>query len=159
MQQNTCSGQDRFPDSLLVPEIDARIEVADKELWAAFEQWMGGHETPWLKWHLHEHLNNHAGILLFCISRNHRGSPVWEMLRWITDHGPGSYGLFYVHDDEDIVDASRFGRGITTDYNNLFRVHRILNEALTELDDPFFGPITPNIDPPHPYDRDIEEAD
>ena len=93
-------------------------------------------------------------MLLFGIARNHRASPVWAMLEWIAARGPGSYGLFFAHDDEDIVDPSRHGRGIAEDYSNVFRVHRIKNGVVTELADPFFGPLTPTIHPPHPYERE-----
>ncbi len=139
-----------------VEPLDTLLDWADKVLWAEFRAWMAAHETPWLIWHLHEQHNNDRGMLMFYIARNHRASPVWAMLEWIATHGPGSYGLFYVHDDEDIVDASRHGRGITEDYDNVFRVHRIMNGAVTELADPFFGPLMPNIHPPHPYERDAD---
>ena len=70
------------------------------------------------------------------------------MLEWIAANGSGSYGLFYVHDDEDILGPKRFGRG-TVNYDNVFRVHRVMNGSVEELADPFFGPIIPNLGPPY----------
>ena len=137
--------------------MDAMIKAADESLWASFRVWMAANASPLLLWTLHEHHNNHEGLLQVYLSRNHRSSPFWAMLGWIAEHGPGSYGLFYVHDDEDVVDHSRYGRGTTEDYGNVFRVHRIMNGRVDELEDPFFGPIVPSLTPVHPYDRDWSE--
>jgi hypothetical protein len=135
-----------------VDVLDSAIRDADEKLWAAFKTWMRDHESPWLLWSLIEHHNNHDGLLQAYISRNHRASPFWEMLKWIEENAIGSYGLFYVHDDEDFVDP-QYGRAIPESYANVFRVHRILNGKVSELPDPFFGPIVPQIEPLHPYDR------
>jgi hypothetical protein len=97
--------------------------------------------------------NNDPGILLFCISRNPRTSPPWDTLRWIAANGPGSSGLWFVH-DEDVADPSRRGPGIAEGFDKVFRVPRILEGSVAEWTDPFFGPIAPHIDRPHPYDRD-----
>ncbi len=75
------------------------------------------------------------------------------MLEWIAKNGPGSYGLFYCHDDEDTMSSRADGRNLPMDFNNKFRVHRIMNGQLIELDDPYFGLIEGNIDPVHPYHR------
>jgi hypothetical protein len=80
------------------------------------------------------------------------------MLLWIAEHGSGSYGLFYVHDDEDFADLPD-ARDIPEDYCNAFRVHRIMNGRVEELADPFFGPIVPNLEPLHPYDRESADDD
>jgi hypothetical protein len=136
--------------------LDAAIDAADEELWAAFRRWMAANASPWLLWTLHEHHNNHKGLLQVYLSRNHRSSPLWAMLGWIAEHGPGSYGLFYVHDDEDAA-GLRYGRDIPEDYNNVFRVHRVMNGRVDELADPFFGPIVPSLEPVHPYDRDLAD--
>jgi hypothetical protein len=139
-----------------VDDIDAAIDAADAKLWASFREWMAENNSPWLLWTLQEHHNNHKGMLQVYLSRNHRGSPFWPMLGWIAEHGPGSYGLFYVNDDEDSPD-SPYGRDIPEDYINVFRVHRIMNGCIEELPDPFFGPIVPNIEPEHPYDRELPD--
>ncbi len=87
------------------------------------------------------------------LSRNHRGSPFWAMLGGSREHGPGSYGLFHVHDDEDTAEPP-YNRAIPEDYNNVFRVHRVMNGPLWTSGRPFFGPIVPTLEPVHPYDRD-----
>ena len=99
---------------------------ADAALWANFREWMAAHDSPLLIWTLHEHHNNHNGLLQVFLSRNHRSSPFWDMLEWIAKNGPGSYGLFYVSDDEDFA-GGKHGRDIPEDYINVFRVHRIMN--------------------------------
>lgn len=133
-------------------EMDAAIRAADAKLWASFRKWMETNPSPWLIWTLHEHHNNHKGLLQVYLSRNHRGSPFWGMLSWIAEHGPGSYGLFHVHDDEDST-GPPYARDIPEDYSNVFRVHRIMRGRVEELADPFFSPIVPNLEPVHPYDR------
>jgi hypothetical protein len=143
-----------------VVTLDELHRQQDERLWKEFRQWMKEHETPWLLWQLYEHHNNHDGFLQFYISGNHRSSPVWEMLQWIADNSKDSYGLFYAHDDEDVVqELHRYSRGATEDYDNVFRVHRIFKGVVSEMPDPFFGPIVPNIDHVHPYDRQSEDAD
>lgn len=136
-----------------IDRIDDEIDAADFKLWNEFRAWMEQSAECYLQWQFYESLNNHRGLLTWCVSRNHRTSALWEMLDWIVAHGPGSYGLFYCHDDEDTMDSSRRERNPPMDYDNVFRVHRLLNGELTELDDPFFGLVQGNIDPVHPYDR------
>lgn len=136
----------RTADIDSVDNIDNDVNAADRELWGKFRQWMATHAECYIKWDLHEHLNNHHGILIFCVSRNHRASSVWDMINWIANHGTGSYGLLYVHDDEDQIGNSRYNRG-THDFSNVFRVHRILNGRITEMSDPFFSPIVPTLNP------------
>ena len=148
-------------DSSEIDAIDNMVNAADRELWVSFHGWLESNPSPWVKCHFHEQLNNQTGILMFCVSRNHRSSPVWDMLKWIASNGPGSYGLFFVNDDEDSHDAtdgpqrySRFTPPVTYDFTNVFRVHRIANGEVVELEDPFFGTITPNLEPPHAYDTE-----
>lgn len=93
-----------------------------------------------MQWHLSEYLNNDKGVLLFHVSRNHSAPEVWDMLRWIADNGRGSYGLFYLHDDED---NGTYKRATGVDRSNCFRVYRLVHGELVELDDPFFGQIFP----------------
>jgi hypothetical protein len=132
-------------------EVDVLLEAisaADAKLWCDFREWMAANSSPWLLWTLHEQHNNHKGMLQVYLSRNHRGSPFWDMLAWIAEHGPGSYGLFHVNDDEESETSG-----------NVFRVHRIMNGRVDEMPDPFFGPIVPNFQPEHPYDRDLPDGD
>ena len=139
--------------------LNAAIDAADAVLWVSFREWMAANESPMLLWNLYEQHNNHNGLLQIYLSRNHRWSPFWPMLDWIAQHGSGSYGLFYVNDDEDYANDSKHGRDIPEDYHNVFRVHRIMNGRIDELADPFFGPIVPNLEPVHPYDRDTTDDD
>jgi hypothetical protein len=75
------------------------------------------------------------------------------MLDWIVTNAPGSYGLFYCHDDEDTMVRNAYGRVPLMDYDNVFRVHRIKNGRIDELADPFFGLIDGDVGPIHPYER------
>ena len=67
-------------------------------------------------------------------------------MEWVATNGPGSYGLVYVHDDEDNAGNTDYGRGLM-DFTNVFRVWRICNGELTELADPFLSPIVPTVTP------------
>jgi hypothetical protein len=132
----------------LEPDPDARDEQsdhADSLLWASFRAWMGANGDPFMVWQFSERSNNDSGVLTFSVSRNHRLSGVWEMLDWIAVHGPGSYGLFFVHDDEDNAVNDGYGRA-GVDYSNTYRVHRLLHGTLTEMEDPFFGAIWPGLE-------------
>jgi hypothetical protein len=136
-----------------VVSLEALMDQADRELWQNFRDWMATLNEPFIQWQFFEALNNHQGLLTYCVSRNHRTSGVWSMLEWIAKNGPGSYGLFYCHDDEDSMNGRVDGRNPPMDCDNLFRVHRMMHGHLTELNDPFFGLIEGNIDPVHPYNR------
>jgi hypothetical protein len=133
--------------------IDDSVDAADKRLWDEFRAWMANNAGHFLLWTLHEQHNNHRGILQFFVSRNHRSPELWSMIEWIVTHGPGSYGLVYVHNDEDEGwRGVRPARGRDQDFTNVFRAHRILNGRVEELPDPFFGEIVPNIDPPFDFE-------
>lgn len=121
---------------------DEEADRANHAFWADFRAWMAGIGDPSIAWSFSEHNNNDEGVLTFSVSRNHRSSDVWEMLSWIAANGPGSCGLFYVHDDEDVVREARGGRAVG-DHSNRFRVHRMLHGVVSELADPFFGDISP----------------
>lgn len=132
----------------LEPDPDLRNEEADRAngiLWADFRSWMEANGDPFIVWSLSERNNNDYGVLTFSVSRNHRSSAVWEMLRWIATRGPGSYGLLFVHDDEDDAMNDSHGRG-GADHSNRFRVHRLLHGELMEMRDPFFGEIWPTLE-------------
>jgi hypothetical protein len=136
-----------------IDSLDAAIDLTDEKLWSDFRRWIQANGEPYLQWQLFEQLNNDRGLLTFVVSRNHRASCVWDMLNWIAQNGPGSYGLFYCHDDEDVINRTAYNRNNPRDYDNVFRVHRIQHGTVTELTDPFFGAIEGGIDPIHPYHR------
>ena len=68
--------------------------------------------------------------------RNHRYQPVIELFEQIGRILPDSYGLLYVHDDE------QKGR------DNEFRVWRLALGLVTEHDDPFLSPYFPTVELP-----------
>ena len=72
--------------------------------------------------------------------RNHRYEPVIELFRWVAAELPESYGLLYVHDDEDHDRGSDFG--------NVFRVWRIAQGRVEEAADPFLSPSFPTVEAP-----------
>lgn len=125
--------------------VDALADEADERLWADFRTWMNENENQlvWVRWNLVEHNNNARGVLTFHVSRNHSAPEAWVMLRWIAEHGPGSYGLYFVHDDED---DGRAEGAVGVDHSNVFRVHRLRHGVFTEMDDPFFGPVFPDLE-------------
>jgi hypothetical protein len=134
-------------------KIEDAIRQADLAMFGAFREWMKAQDDSFLVWSLLEAHNNHHGLLTYSLSRNHRTSVVWSMLDWIVENAPGSYGLFYCHDDEDVMDRNAYDRNPPMDYDNVYRVHRIENGKLEELADPFFGLIEGDLKPVHPYHR------
>ncbi|MBM7085724.1 Imm7 family immunity protein [Micromonospora sp. WMMD734] len=69
--------------------------------------------------------------------RNHRGgrdADVIELFTRIGHLAPGSYGLLYVHDDEDP------GHELT------FRVHRLVRGAVTAHADQLLSPVIPTLE-------------
>jgi hypothetical protein len=66
--------------------------------------------------------------------RNHRQEGPPELFRWIGERYPLSYGLLYVHDDEDL------SRG------NEFVVHRLAHGKLTEFADTVLSPFVPTVE-------------
>jgi hypothetical protein len=82
--------------------------------------------------------------LLYALSifghNNHRQQPVMDLFSWLAQNARGSYGLLYIHDDED------FNRG--SDNTNQFRVWRLALGQLEELDDQFLSPYIPTVELP-----------
>ncbi len=72
--------------------------------------------------------------------RNHRYEPVIDLFRWVASALPFTYGLLYVHDDEDTH------RGANCE--NEFRVWRLARGEFQELVDPFLSPYIPTVEPP-----------
>ncbi|QDV50445.1 Imm7 family immunity protein [Gimesia fumaroli] len=126
--------------------IDDIVDLRDAQLWSDLRDRLPTQESSSLRWQFYEHLNNKRGILQFCESTNHRSADTWALMDWIVKHATGSYGLIYVHDDEDIPSNKSYSRG-QHDFSNVFRVWRILNGELLELEDPFLSPIVPTINP------------
>jgi Immunity protein 7 len=68
--------------------------------------------------------------------RNHRYEPVIGLFRWLIQAMPDSYGLLYVHDDED------------DEHPNEFRVCRLAQGQFGEHAEPFLSPYVPTVEPP-----------
>ncbi|MDZ4869756.1 MAG: Imm7 family immunity protein [Alphaproteobacteria bacterium] len=114
--------------------IDNELALADRSLRVACRAWLDKCGDPWLIWQLSDQLNSHSGLLQFHTSRNHRTSAFWDLAEFVAQQSKGSFGVLYVHDDEDL--GTRTGQ----DYSLSFRVWRILDGALTEHNDPLFSP-------------------
>ncbi len=97
---------DVSPDD--VDAIDARATEADQALFADLQVFLQQFGPPDLDWHFRSHMNNASGILTLASSRNHRGlvPTIVEVLRWLAQRGPCSYGIVYLHDDEDFGTSS-----------------------------------------------------
>lgn len=85
---------------------------------------------------LHKTINGMISVTCSGL-RNHRQDWAIEFFRWLAKRAPGSYGLLYVHDDED-------PRGI--EFENSFRVFRLAKGEFNEVDDPFLSPYIPTVE-------------
>lgn len=122
---------------------DDAIDKADELLFDQLESFLSAYMMPDLDWHFRRHMNNERGILLFSSSTNHRGTEPSALcvLRWLAEHGPDSYGLVYIHDDEDSGESARMRGRDGRDRSNEFRVWRLRGGDVSELDDPFLSPM------------------
>jgi immunity protein 7 of polymorphic toxin system len=77
---------------------------------------------------------NGTCMVWFAGCPNHRYDRVLDLLPWLGRLAPGSYGLLYVWDDEDL------------DAENRFRVWRLARGQVEERTDPFFSPCIPTIE-------------
>ena len=75
---------------------------------------------------------------------NHRQNWVFEFFEFIAPRAPGSYGLLYVWDDEH------------PEYDNEFRVWRMLRGRVEEISDPFLSPCVPTIEDPYNRNKEID---
>lgn len=127
----------------MLDQIDDLVRQADHRVHADLESFLSQYEPPDLDWHFRAQMNNAGGILTMSSSRNHRGMTptVLGVLAWLARHAPGSYGLVYLHDDEDEGDSARARGRDGTDHTNAFRVWRLLEGRVEEFDDPFLSPI------------------
>lgn len=81
---------------------------------------------------------------------NHRGTHGRLIIDLFTQVGriaPGSYGLLYVHDDED-----------QDGWNNEHQVFRMVRGQVTRHKDPFLSPVVGLLEDGAPDDLDGEEA-
>lgn len=105
---------------------DRETDAADEALFDLLEGWLAAHAPPDLAWTFHRHLNNERGVLQLASSRNRRGAQptALELLRWCAEHGPGSFGVVHVRDED---------RGTTG-------VWVLRDGVVEERDDPFGFP-------------------
>ena len=119
------------PLSIRADEIDDELKIADKALRDELGIWLKSNADIWFEWQFTAEHNNHSGLLQFHTSRNHRGgTTTWPLIEFIANQSKGSYGLVFVHDDED--ERAELS----------FKVWRILDGKVTEHDDPFLSPFT-----------------
>jgi hypothetical protein len=126
--------------------LDDQSNKNDEKLWNDFIKWMNENADPFIVWQLTKRLNNHHGLLQFSISRNHRACVLWDMMSWLARTSESTYGIVYVHDDEDLLENYHYGRG-NEDHSNNYRVWRILRGEVHELEDNYLSPIVTRILP------------
>ena len=66
--------------------------------------------------------------------RSYRQLAIIELFHRVADLAPGSYGLLYVHDDED------------PEHDRHFRVFRLIRGTVTEHADHLLSPVIPTLE-------------
>jgi hypothetical protein len=117
------------PDEGGLAEAEAAI-VAIRARLAQAEQEIGG-------WFEVRGTFNGQIVLVAHGLRNHRQAGPAELFRWVGEQYPLSYGLLYVHDDEDPTRS------------NEFVVYRLAHGAVTEFADSLLSPFVPTVELPH----------
>ncbi len=117
-------------------------DVLQEQCWRALEQRTRLVDTNIVRMQSY----NGCDSLLVFGQYNHRSEDVIELFRWVGANAPGSYGILYVRDDEDISDAE--------DHTNEFRVWRLCRGNLTEQADPFLSPFVPTVEDSYDESRD-----
>ena len=122
-------------------------EAGEQRLVDSLEQYIAKQFGGWssIEFKISRCLNWAGPCLTVMACFNHRQDAVIDLFRWLAANGPGSYGLLYVHDDEDHRPDG--------DYENCFRVWRLVRGTLTEHDDPFLSPLIPTVEDPFDPDR------
>ena len=87
---------------------------------------------------------------------NHLSEYVIDIYKWIAENLPGSYGLLYIHDDEDFAGSYQSYKyeDPTVDNSNKFFVYRLARGQLTKHEDPFLSPYIPTVEDPYDSTRD-----
>lgn len=97
-------------------------------------------ETRLIDGAIHIEIRNGLHGLSIFGHNNHRQESVINLFKWVAANSRSSYGLLFIHDDED------YRRG--SDYTNQFRVWKLALGELEELDDPFLSPYIPTVELP-----------
>lgn len=80
---------------------------------------------------------NGACLVTFAGCPNHSTPIILELLPWLAERAPGSYGLLYVWDDED------------REWSNEFRVWTLCRGDVVQRQDSFLSPIVPMLEDPY----------
>ena len=88
---------------------------------------------------------NGVDVVQISGQHNHYAAYVLGLFQGLAELAPGSYGLLYVHDDEDLREGQR--------WRNHFRVWRLCRGQLTEHDDSFLSPFVPTVEDPDDESR------
>lgn len=122
-------------------DVDERIEAADQVLFDQLEAHLESVYFASLDYSFTRQLNHQNGILRYSSASNHRGDPpaAIGIMEWIGDRGPDSYGVVFVHDDEDVGETRRCGRS-GEDYSGEFRVWVLKGGVICERDDTHLSP-------------------
>lgn len=123
-------------------EMDAQDELINLEatkLEKAMAVWLEQQDD--LRWWTAGIYNNERGYFHVFSSKNHRTSSIWDLMSFVAESSIGSYGLVYVHDDEDVIGNKLYGRGCH-DFSEEFRVWRVFEGEVSEHADEFFSPFS-----------------
>jgi hypothetical protein len=106
-------------------------EPLQRDFLYAVQQHLRGKYT-WLLTEGHGTLRSCNGLDSFtlAVQHNHKGEPFYplELFTWVAHHSTGSYGLLYVHDDEDEHD------------HNVFQVYVLKRGQVLKQADSFLSP-------------------
>jgi hypothetical protein len=126
--------------TLRVDSVDEYGDEDEKALQAFLSELHQRIETMLIDGAIHVEIRNGLHTLTIFGHNNHRQESVIDLFRWVAMNSRGSYGLLFIHDDED------YKRG--GDYTNQFRVWKLALGELEELDDPFLSPYIPTVELP-----------
>lgn len=145
------SSRDAYVDAPAseLDSIDEQVARADSALFVKLRAFLGQFTTPDLDWRFIPQLNYVHGVLSLASATNHRGQmpTIVTVLHWLAEHGPSSYGIVYLHDDEDSGAWAQARGRSGEDLTNVFRVWRLRRGRVDELEDPFLSPIVPALHP------------
>ena len=88
--------------------------------------------------HLRMHTYNGLEAVTLNVQHNHQGTPFYplDLFTWVAQESTGSYGLLYVHDDEDEL------------HHNEFQVYVLKRGSIVKRPDPFLSP----------YEEEVEQT-
>ncbi|MBP8002467.1 MAG: hypothetical protein KA314_23600 [Chloroflexi bacterium] len=137
--------------TIRVEDNDEDLDVLTAREEKAIEQLKEVIEAADDKFSLFELTRTGNGMIVFLAHGlcNHRYEPVLDVFRWITKSLPDSYGLLYIHDDEDHREGE-------PESDNCFRVWKMALGKLTEESDPYLSPYIPTVEKPW---SEIERSD